>query len=78
MTPDRAVNSGSKPDFDLFETPASAENAVVAANSANRAPGSERTVRIFSHSAWNAGANGMGQASWGCAANSVSAAVRSR
>lgn len=58
-TPDSAVNSGSNPGSETSEAPASAENAVVAANSASSAPGSERSVRIFSHSERSTGANSM-------------------
>ncbi|CAM5606165.1 hypothetical protein SGRIM128S_06534 [Streptomyces griseomycini] len=59
MTPDRAVDSGSKPGSEVSDAPAIAENAVVAANSARRVPRSERSVAIFSHSDRSTGANCM-------------------
>lgn len=83
-TPDSAMNSGSNSGSEVSETPAIAENAVVAANRASSAPRSERSVRIFSHSERRTGVKERGwlgttcQASCGCAVNSVSVAVRSR
>src|SRR5215218_8886405 len=44
------MNSGSNSGSEVSDTPAIAENAVVAANRASSAPRSERSVRIFSHS----------------------------
>ncbi|CAM5679080.1 hypothetical protein STENM327S_04720 [Streptomyces tendae] len=59
MTPDRAMNSGSKSGSEVSDTPASAENAVVAANRASSVPHSERRVSTLSASARRTGVRFM-------------------